>query len=147
MSAPAPTVPWIPPAVRALLLADPAFAAACYGRCSTRAPGDVTVPYATVQVPGGFPLDASAGVWSPLVQVDGWCAPPGPDGVDPEDAVWRIASAAGAVLSRVRNVAWLNMHFSARVVSGPLPDVDTTRGTANPLYRALVRAELTIHAR
>lgn len=143
----APTLPWIPPAIRGLLLADTAFSAACGGRCSTRAPADVTRPYATIQVPGGFPRDASAGMWTPLVQVDGWCAPGAAIVGDPEEVVWRIAAAAAAALSRARNVAYQNIHFTARVTDGPLPDEDITRGAANPLYRALIRAELVIHAR
>ncbi len=147
MTAAAPVLPWMHPAIRTLLLADTGFATACGGRCSTRAPSDVTRPYATIQFPGGFPADASAGVWTPLVQVDGWCAPGADIEGDPEEVVWRIAAAAAAVLSRARNRAYLNVHFSARVTDGPLSDEDVTRGAANPLYRCLVRAELNIHAR
>lgn len=140
----APILPWVPPAVRALLLGDSAFTAACGGRVSTRLPGDVSVPVATVQATAR-PLDVSAGAWSPLVQVDGWCAPGGP--VDAEDAAWRIAAAAAAVLSRARNVPYQNIHYSARVIDGPLTDIDESRGKGNPIHRALIRAELTVHAR
>lgn len=140
----APVLPWIPPAARALLLADARFAASCGGRLSTRQPSDVTKSYATLSATV-VPRDVSAGVWSPLVQVDGWCAPGGL--VDPEQAAWDIAAAAAAVFARARNVAYQNIHFSARVTDGPLTDQDVTRGSANPLYRALVRAELTLHAR
>lgn len=143
----APLLPWIPPAIRALLLADNTFNQACGGRFSTRAPADATLPYATVQVSGSFPRDASAGVWSPLIQVDGWCAPNAQIDGDPEEIVWGIAVAAAAVLSRARNIAYQNVHYSARVTDGPLSDEDITRGSANPLYRALIRAELNIHAR
>lgn len=141
----APVLPWIPPAIRTLLLADSGFSATCGGRCSTRAPSNVTAPYATIQTPGGFALDASAGAWTPLVQVDGWCPPGG--ATDPEKAVWAIAATAAAVLSRARNIAYQNIHYTARVTDGPLTDEDVTRGAANPLYRALIRAELVIHAR
>jgi hypothetical protein len=140
----APELPWIPPAARALLLADTAFAAACGSRCSTRAPSDVTQPYATLTA-SVVPVDVSAGVWLPLVQVDGWCAPGGPQ--DPEQAAWRIAATAAAVFARARNVGYQNTRYSARVTDGPLTDVDETRGKANPIYRALIRAELVVHAR
>jgi hypothetical protein len=80
-----------------------------------------------------------------MVQVDGWCAPGGP--ADPEQAAWRIAVRAASVLARVRNRAYSNIRFSARVTDGPLTDIDESRGKANPLYRAFIRAELIVHAR
>lgn len=145
MTAPAPPVlPWIPPAIRELLLSDLEFAAATGGRVSTRHPSDVTRPYATLQATA-VPIDVSAGAWSPMVQVDGWCAPGGE--VDPEQAAWRIAVAAARVLSRARNVAWENIRYRARVTDGPLTDIDTARGASSPLYRAFIRAELLVHAR
>lgn len=145
MTAPAPPVlPWIPPAARSVLLADADFTDACGGRLSTRAPADVSQPFATVQATV-LPVDVSAGAWLPMVQVDGWCPPGGT--VDPEQAVWRIAVAAALVFARARNVAYENVHYSARVTDGPLTDIDESRGKANPLYRAFIRAELTVHAR
>lgn len=145
MTAPAPPIlPWIPPAVRALLLPDPEFAAACGGRCSTRLPADVSKPTATLQATA-VPIDVSAGMWSPMVQVDGWCAPGGP--VDPEQAAWRIAVAAARVFARARNVPWQNIRWSARVTDGPMTDIDTARGESAPIYRAFIRAELKVHAR
>lgn len=142
--APAPVLPWIPPAIRTLLLADEDFTEACGGRLSTRSPADVSLPYATVQATA-LPRDVSAGAWSPLVQLDGWCAPGGP--VDPERAAWDIAVSAARVFSRARNVAYLNIRYTARVTDGPLTDIDETRGSANPLHRAFIRAELIVHAR
>lgn len=145
MTVPAvPVLPWIPPAVRALLLADATFNTACGGRCGTRA-GDATKPYALVRATA-IPRDTSAGVWSPLVQVDGWCGA-GASSLDPEEAAWQIAVSAARVLARARNVTWQNIRYSARVTDGPIPDIDTSRGSDNPMYRALIRAELTVHAR
>lgn len=135
--------PWIPGAIRALLLADAGFVAACGGRCSTRAPSDITRSYATVQTPGNRAITADGVAFSPLVQVDGWCAPGGEE--DPEVVAWRIAAAAATVLGRARNVTYQTIAYSARLVDGPLAGVDTSRGTDSPLYRALVRAELTAH--
>jgi hypothetical protein len=90
-------------------------------------------------------VDVSAGVWLPMVQVDGWCAPGGT--VDPEEDAWRIASAAASVFARARNVSYQSIHYTGRVTDGPLTDIDTARGPAAPLYRAFIRAELRVHAR
>lgn len=140
----APVLPWMQPAVRSLLLADSGFVSCVGGRVSSRL-ADATQPCATVQATAQ-PIEVSAGAWSPLVQVDGWCAGEyAPE--DPEAVVWEIAVRAAAVLARARNVKWLNTYFSARVVEGPLTFVDESRGRNNPIHRALIRAELIVHAR
>lgn len=141
----APVLPYMAVPIRAYLMADTAFNDACLGRCSTRAPADVTSPYATVAATAN-PIEPSAGVWSPMVQVDGWCPKAGYAGEDPEAVVWRIAAAAAARLSVARNVEHGGIFYSARVTDGPLPGVDTSRGEDAPLYRALIRAEITVHA-
>ncbi len=143
----APVLPFLPAAVRAFLAAAPDFTALIpAGRITTRAPADAASPFVLVRAAGGaIPIDASAGAWSPLVQVEGY-APPG-GSTDPEVVVWRIAATAAALLSRARNVTYDSMSWSARVTDGPFADVDTSRGQSAPLYRALVRAELTLHAR
>lgn len=138
-------LPWIPAAIRALLLADPTFASLVPNRVGTRLPADMTTPFARVQVsgPGG---DLGGGGYKPLVQVEGWVAPGGTE--DPERTAWRIATRAARVLRTARNVAYESMHYSPRLIDGPFaPDPDVTRGPSSPLYRALVRAELTIHNR
>lgn len=143
----APVLPFVPAAVRAFLAAAPTFTAlVSTDRITTRAPADVTTPFALVRLAGGgFPVEASAGAWAPLVQVEGY-APAGGT-VDPEVVVWRIAATAAAVLCRARNVGFESTAWSARLTDGPIADVDTSRGQSAPLYRALVRAELTLHAR
>lgn len=138
----APVLPWMQPAVRAVLLADATFTGLVGGRVSSRLGPDVTQPCATVQITAN-PIDVSAGAWSPLVQLDGW-APADTVG-DPEAVVWEIATSGAALLSRARNHAWQNLHFSARIVDGPLTLIDETRGKNNVLYRAFIRAELTVH--
>lgn len=139
----APVLPWMQPAIRAVLLESAAFTSLVAARVSSRL-GNTAAPCATIQLTAN-PLEASAGAWSPLVQVDGWC-PAGWTGGDPEAVSWNIASAAASALSRLRNRQWQNVHFSARVVDGPLTLVDESRGTNNVLYRAFIRAELTVHA-
>lgn len=143
----APVLPFVPAAVRALLVAAPAFTALVpAARVTTRAPDDVTAAFVLVRPGGGaLPVEVSGGVWSPMVQVDAYS--PGGSSVDPEVVVWRVAATAAAVLSRARNVGYQSMHYSARVVDGPLTDVDTSRGPSSPLYRALIRAELRVHVR
>jgi hypothetical protein len=141
MSQPSP-IPWIPGAVRQLLLADANFVTACGNRLMTRLPATVTF-CAQLRIAGLNSISGDGVAWSPLVQVDGWCAP-GISGTDPEMKAWEIASHAARVLGRARNVTYQNMSYSARLVDGPLPDVDLSRGESTPLYRAIVRAELRL---
>lgn len=137
-------LPWMLGAVRQLLLADEPFATATGGRVSTRLPGTVTVPLVTLQIPA--PLGAmGGGGYKPIVQGDAWCAPTGAGEEDPELIVWHIAVRGARVLERARNVPYGSMHYSARLLDlGPLP-ADRSRGDASPVYRAMFRAELTIH--
>lgn len=138
VSQPGP-IPWIPGAVRQLLLADAEFTAACGGRVSTILHSTVTF-CAQIRTPGLNSMSGDGVAWSPLVQVDGWCA--AGLGLEPEVKAWEIASHAARILGRARNVTYQNMTYSGRLVEGPLPDVDTSRGESTPLYRAIVRAEL-----
>ena len=138
-------LPWIPGALRELLLFDPDFTAACHGRVSTKAPSDVVTPFALARpmVNSVIPLDG--GGYKVMVQVDGNCASGGYGGEEAEVITWRIADRAKRVFLRSRNVEYQTMHYSMRVVGlGPLP-VDVSRGESSPLDRAGVRAEMTIH--
>lgn len=144
----APQLPYLPGLVRAVLLADSVFLNLCGGRCGVRAPSDVTRPYAKLDVMPGRPINPSAGAWSPLVQVGGWCAPGGED--EPEVAAWDIAARAVGVLSRAANVpiatggvvgAWSVVD----TLDGPTAQTDTSRGESNPVYGARVLFELALH--
>lgn len=139
-------LPWIPAAVRALLLADVTFMGTLAGaRLVFKAPPDVTTKFGTIQVPGNNAIDGGGVAWSPLVQVDGWC--PMSD-ANADALAWSIASAAAMVFGRARNVTYQNISYSARIVDGPMAmDPDISRGESNPLARALIRAELTVHNR
>jgi hypothetical protein len=143
VSPPTAVIPWVPGAVRRQLLDDPTFFAECGGQVLTRLPSEITF-CAQLRIAGNNSLDGAGVAFSPLVQLDGWCAP-GLDGIDPEMKAWQIAAAGAAVLGRIRNAIYQTMSYSARVVEGPLPDVDTSRGESAPLYRAIVRAELAVH--
>jgi hypothetical protein len=137
-------LPWVPLAVKTRLLLDAPFVEALGSteRIYTRAPGSVTEPYVTLQLP--TPLGAmGGGGYKPIVQVDAWRVEAGDE--DPETVVWRIAMRAMRALETARNVRHQTMHWSARILdAGPLPP-DKSRGDDTPLYRAMVRAELTIH--
>jgi hypothetical protein len=120
---------------------DPIFAA-IPTRVVFEAPPDVTTPFVIIQVPGGFSLSGDGVAWSPLIQVDGYCAITYPDA---RKQVWTLAAEAARILGRARNITFETMSYSARLVDGPLEDVDLSRGTANPLRRALIRAALAVH--
>lgn len=137
-------LPWMPGAVRALLLADAEFTAACGGYCAATAPSTITGPFAQLRLVGNYPLAGNV-AFKPLVQVDGW-APASMTTTDPTGAAWRVAAEAARVLAEAANVTWRSVGYTARVVDGPMEGApDTSRGTATPLLRALVRAELTVH--
>lgn len=143
VSQPGP-IPWVPGAIRQLLVADTAFMTECGSRISSRLPSTVTF-CARVRLAGNNSLSGDGVAWSPLVQVEGWCAP-GVAGVsDPEVKAWDIAARAAAVVGRARNITYQNMTYSTRIVDGPLSDVDTSRGDSTALYWSLVRVEVTAH--
>lgn len=137
-------LPWVPLAVKARLVLDAPFVEALGSaqRIYTRAPANVTDPYVTLQLPTPLGVMGGGG-YKPIAQVDVWRVEAGTE--DPEAVVWRIAMRAKRVLETARNVQYQTMHWSARVIdAGPLPP-DKSRGDDSPLYRAMVRAELTIH--
>lgn len=141
----APTLPWMPGAVRSLLLADAAFSAACGGWCTPSAPTRITGPFAQVRIAGNYAVDARNSVYRPLIQIDGW-APEDLAGEDPTLATWQIAAEAARILAGARNVAWQSVHYTARVVDGPMVgEPDTSRGPSSALIRHLLRAELNVH--
>lgn len=141
-----PVLPWLPGVLRAYLLADDDLTALTGGRIGTRAPTDVTKPYGRVQTPGAGPRTVSAGAWAPLIQFDGWCAPAGWDGQDPEAVAWAIAARGAVVLDAARNVQADGFAWGCRrLIEGPLPLRDVSRGEAAPMYGAMVRAELVVH--
>lgn len=136
------SLPWVPGAIRALLLTDPVFSA-IPGRVVFDSPPDVTTPYVVIQAPGGFSLSGDGVAWSPLIQVDSYCAITYPDA---RKQVWHLVAEAARILGRARNISFETMSYSVqRIVDGPLEDVDISRGTANPLRRALIRATLAVH--
>lgn len=137
-------LPWVIGAVREALAADVPFWEACNGRLSEKAPSDVTIPYATIQIPTSMG-DMGGGVYRPMVQIDGWCDGSGYENEEASVVVWRIAARANRVLKTLRNRQYQTMYFSARATDlMPLP-ADTSRGESSPLARAMTRAVLTIH--
>ena len=95
----APVLPFIPAAVRALLISSADFTALVPAtRVATRVPASVAAPCAVVKAPPATPVEVAAGVWAPLVQVEGYCPPGG--SVDPEVVVWQIAATAAPAWRR-----------------------------------------------
>lgn len=136
------SLPWVPGAVRAVLLADATFSGLIGApRVLFEAPPSVTTSFVIIQAPGGFSLSGDGVAWSPLVQVDAYS----PITPDARKDVWTLVATAAQVLGRARNIGYESMFYSGRIVDGPLEGVDTSRGTANPLRRALIRAELKAH--
>jgi hypothetical protein len=133
-------------AVRELLLADPDFVLASGGRLATKAPSDVTTPWAVMRT-SVTPVGANTVAWRGTAQVNGCCAFPVGD-LAPEDVAWNIAAHAARIFGRARNVNWQNVTYSSRVETGPIPGVpDLSRGDSSPVYWVFVRAELSIHLR
>jgi hypothetical protein len=125
-----------------VLLADATFAGLIQpARVGFEAPSDVTTAFVVIQAPGGISLSGDGVAWSPLVQVDGYC----PISSNARKLVWQLAAEAARILGRTRNVAYESMSYSGRIVDGPLEGVDTSRGTASPLRRCMIRAELKAH--
>lgn len=144
MTAPAP-LPWLPGVVREFLADQSGFLALLpVERLVFRGPADVTTAYARIQVPSSGPMSGDGVAWRPLVQVDAYCPMSNPDA---DMTVWDIVSAAGTLLGRARNVLTAGLSWSGRLTDGPIPGVDTSRGDDAPMARALIRAELTLHAR
>lgn len=141
------SIPWLVPPIRALLLADTTFSTLC-PRVGSKAPSDVTTPYAVIQVPGNIPISGDGVASSPLAQVSAWC-PADYAAAEAEGVVWDITARAAWLLGRARNVTYTalagTISYSGRHTDGPLAHApDTTRGTSAPLLGALIRCELTV---
>jgi hypothetical protein len=144
VTTPAP-LPWLPGVVRAFLADQATFVALVpLDRLVFKAPTDVTTPYARIQVPSPGPMSGDGVAWRPLVQVDAFYPKSNPDA---DDTVWNIVAAAAVLLGRARNIITGSVAWSGRHLDGPIPGTDTSRGESAPMARALIRAELTLHAR
>lgn len=149
------TLPDLFEPIRALLLADAEFAALTGGRVATRAPDDVTAPYA-VLVCEANPLSSSSRSvgWRGTVRLNG-CATGPVDGVLPETLAWKVCAAAGRVLDRSGQQTWTQPELGGRTVTytprltdGPLAMTpDTSRGPDTVVYWRTIRATMPIHLR
>lgn len=140
-------LPWVPGAVRSVLLADTAFATSCGNRLATsRAPSTVTEPFGLLRVVVGSLYPLGGGGYRVDVQLDAYCPEAGYGDEEADPIVWRIANRAVRVLQRTKNQRHQTMHWSVSAIpfAGPL-DPDKSRGEDAVLYRAAVRAELAIH--
>lgn len=139
----APALPYVAGAVVELLREWSGYLDLPAARVATRSPADVTDPHVLVQLVGNYPLTVAGGVYRPLVQVEARALAVTDD--DPEAAVMTLAGRLATVLTVAANRPWHGTSWSLdRVIDGPtLAPVDLSRPA--PLYRGLVRAELTVH--
>jgi len=129
---------------RQILHEDPGFSALIpAARLGYTVPTPVTAPFVRVQCPNASPANGDLVLWRPLIQVDAY-APPGDTA---EDVVWNLVATAGQVLHRTRNRTVGDVTLSGRLVDGPIPGYDTSRGESTPLVRCTVRAVLALHLR
>ena len=140
-------LPYIPGAVRTLLLADATFNTRCFGRCTVKlAPADVTKPFAVVQMPGSVVLGDQGWALRPLIQVNAWC--PVTWTSDPDTTAWDMIDSAWNILEAARYVNVTDSRgtaaYKTRLTDGPLPTEDVSRGDSNPLQGYVIRAELTL---
>lgn len=137
----APTLPWVQGAGLALLRADAAFMAACWGRLDSRPPEDVSTPYAVLWLAGNIPGDDGGATYLPLLQLSGWS--PELTDRDVDGVVWTIAAEAARVFGSTEQARWRNFGYRPRLTDGPqFHAPDRSRGDANALYGAFMRAEL-----
>lgn len=137
-------LPWLPGVVRAFLMGQSNFTSLIpANRVVFKSPSDVTSTFFRIQVPSPGTMSGDGVAYRPLVQCDAFCPA---TTVDAEKIVWDLAATVAWALGRARNVINGTVSFSGRHIDGPIPDTDTSRGTGSPLARAIVRAELTLHA-
>lgn len=136
-------LPYMAAAVIQHFLDDAALMAMFGQRVGTRAPASLTQPFLRVQVPDNLILAAPA-AYRPLVQVEalvsGLLVPGAPD---PEGLAWAGAELALRALCSA-NVPYEGCHWTGRVFSGPTVLPDISRGADSPVYRGIVRADLTV---
>lgn len=66
---------------------------------------------------------------------------------DPEELAWDAAAMAGQLLGRARNVVFREAAWTGKWIEGPLSGgTDISRGEDNPLYRAIIRIDMKMHA-
>ncbi|WP_432845975.1 tail completion protein gp17 [Amycolatopsis sp. CA-161197] len=149
------TLPDLHEPIRALLLADAEFAALTGGRLATRAPDDVTAPYAVFLCEANPLSESSRSVgWRGTVRLNG-CATRPVGAVLPETLAWRICAAAARVLDRSGQQTWAEddpdgrtVTYTPRLTDGPLAMTpDTSRGPETVVYWRTIRATFPIHLR
>lgn len=124
-------------------LVDIALATMFGVRVGTRAPASLAEPFLLVRVPDNLPIAAPAAYRS-LVQVEALVSGLLAAGEsDPEVRAWVGAELALRSLCSA-NVPYEGCHWTGRVFSGPTVLVDTSRGADSPVYRGIVRADLTV---
>lgn len=139
-------LPWIPAAIRQALRLDAAFTSACLDRVSTtKAPTDVTKPFAMARLVVNSVTPLGGGGYRAWVQIDGFCPDAGYNGEEADPIVWRIATRGKRALEQVRNRQYESMHFSCFPRAIGALDPDDSRGDDNVLRRAAAQIEVLVH--
>lgn len=139
-------LPWIPAAIREALRLDATFTTATLDRISTtKAPGDVTKPFAMVRLVVNSVTTLGGGGYRAWVQIDGFCPDAGYNGEEADSIVWRIATRGKRALEQVRNRPYGSMHFSCHPRAVGTLDPDDSRGDDVILRRAAAQVEVLIH--
>jgi hypothetical protein len=141
-------LPWIPAAIRQALLEDAAFVAACGGAgriATTRAPSDVTKPFALARLVVNSVTTLGGGGYRAWIQIDGFCPVTGYGGEEADPIAWRIATRGKRALERVRNRPYESMRFSCHPRAVGALDPDDSRGDDATLSRAAAQIEVVIH--
>ena len=141
---------YIPGELRRWLLDRPEFVELLHG-------GDVTTRHLPDPLTKPQVLIATVGHIGPdpmlrrlLVQVTPWVADQSVTGlaVDPDVTVWNLATMAGELLGRARNIIIDDRHaWSANWVDGPIQLYDVERGADRPLFYAPVRFHVHLRRR
>ena len=151
MTTPMPTtapLPFMPAAVRQFLISRTEYTSLCSAANTTtrELPQALTAPCVTIRATVNQGVDPM--LRRPLIQIDAWTPSIEKLGgtTDPEEVSWNVASMAGQLLGRARNVEFRGTAWTGSWLEGPVMFVDTTRGTSLPLYRSMIRVELKVRA-
>ena len=146
-------LPYAPAAVRHFLTQDEELVSFVPAELITTGdvPNPINRPFITCRPADTKGVDPKAK--TAMVQVDVWVPPrevlqeePGAIDADPGEVAWDLAGLCGQLLHHSDSRPFRGNGFKCKWASGPGagPGMDYTRGKDQPLFRALVRIELSV---
>lgn len=143
-------MPYVPGAIRQLLLADETFQALLHGGKVTcrEVPDPLTKPHVTVKAVGNQGSDPM--LRRLIVQITPWIPSRDVSGIqeDPDVTAWKLASHAGQLLGRAKNIIIDDAHaYSTNWLEGPVQLEDKTRGADRLIYYAPIRVAAHVRRR